>query len=607
MYNKKMETIKIKQTKWNLTPLLSGDNDPTMEEKRKIVEQKSYEFINKWKDRDDYLKDPAILKEALDEYEGWERNYSVDGQEGYYFYLRIAQDQNDSNLKAKLNKIHDFGVKIKNDIDFFQLRISKIPPELHENFLAHEELKDYKHFLEKLFVQSKFLLSEPEEKILTLKSQVSHSNWTRMVSGFISKEEREILVKGEVKKNKNFSEISALISDKDKNTRDSAAKALNEILEKHSDSAEAEINSILANKKVDDELRKMERPDLSRHIMDDIDTEVVDILASSVSSRFDISKRYYELKAKLMGVKKLEYHERNVEYGESNKKFSYEEVSNLIYKIFKNLDQEFADIFAGFVENGQIDVYPEKGKASGAFCAYGLAAHPVYILLNYTEELRDALTVAHELGHGINDELVRKKQNALNFGTPTSTAEVASTFFEDFVLKELLEDADDELRLSIMMTKLNDEISTIFRQVACYKFEQDLHRDFREKGYLSKEDIGKLFQKHMSAYMGDFVEQSPGSENWWVSWSHIRNFFYNYSYASGLLISKSLQNYVKDDPGFIEKVKEFLSAGLSDSPKNIFKKLGTDISDKNFWDKGLNEIENLLQETEKLAKKLGKY
>jgi len=227
-------------------------------------------------------------------------------------------------------------------------------------------------------------------------------------------------------------------------------------------------------------------------------------------------------------------------------------------------------------------------------------------MLNHNERLNDVLTLSHELGHGINDEFVRKKQPAVYFGTPKATAEVASTFMEDFVLQELEKKADDELKLAIMMAKLNDDITTILRQIACYMFEQELHKEFREKGYLSKEEIGKLFQKHMSAYMGDAVEQSPGSENWWVYWSHIRDFFYNYSYASGLLISKFLQGEVKKNPKFIAKVKEFLSAGMSDSPKSIFMKMGIDISKKEFWDSGLKEIEDLSNETEKLAKKLGK-
>jgi oligoendopeptidase F len=273
----------------------------------------------------------------------------------------------------------------------------------------------------------------------------------------------------------------------------------------------------------------------------------------------------------------------------------------------KDLDTEFAEILSRFIIDGQFDVYPRKGKVSGAFCAHNLLSQPTYILLNHTNRLNDVLTLAHELGHGINNEFIRKNQNALNFGTPISTAEVASTFMEDFVLQEILKKADDELKLSIMMMRLNDEVSTIFRQVACYRFEQELHQEFRRKGYLSKEDLGTLFQRHMTAYMGDHVEQSPGSENWWVYWSHIRSFFYVYSYASGLLISKSLQRSVKENPRFIEKVKDFLSAGLSASPKNIFQRLGIDITDIRFWDNGLDEVEALLNKTTKLAGRLGKF
>lgn len=596
----------MKQITWNLKKLFENDDDPRIEEKRKIVEQNSYEFINRWKNRKDYLRDPSTLRQALDEYEVWKRNYGTDGDEGYYFWLRTMQDQNNPNLKAKFNKVENFSKKIVNDIQFFHLRIAKIPKKFQKRFLKYDGLKDYKHFLERIFAESRYLLSEPEEKILNLKTSTSYSNWVKMTSGFLSREERTILLEDGSKNIKTFSEILSLMNSKDKNVRDSAARAFNDMLGKNVDVAETEINSILANKKIDDELRKITRPDLTRHISDDIDSEIVDTLIKSVSDRFDISSRYYELKARLMKVKRLKYHERNVEYGNINKKYSYYKSIKLIYRVFKNLDIKFADIFSGFIENVQFDVYPRKGKANGAFCAYRLISQPTYILLNHTDKLSDVLTLAHELGHGINNELIREKQNALNFGTPTSTAEVASTFIEDFVLQDLLEQADDESRLAIMMKKLNDDISTIFRQVACYKFEQELHQQFRQKGYLSKEEIGRLFQKHMSLYMGDSVEQSPGSENWWVYWGHIRSFFYVYSYASGLLISKSLQNSVRQNPKFIEKVKDFLSAGLSDSPKNIFKKLGVDITDKVFWDRGLTEIENLLHETKKLAEKLGK-
>ena len=116
----------MKRIEWNFKQLFESDNDPRIEEKRKILEQKSYEFINRWKNRKDYLRDPAILKPALDEYEGWKRNYGADGSEGYYFWLRTMQDQNNPDLKAKFNKIENFSKKIENDIQFFHLRIAKI-------------------------------------------------------------------------------------------------------------------------------------------------------------------------------------------------------------------------------------------------------------------------------------------------------------------------------------------------------------------------------------------------------------------------------------------------------------------------------------------------
>src|SRR5690606_849414 len=212
---------------------------------------------------------------------------------------------------------------------------------------------------------------------------------------------------------------------------------------------------------------------------------------------------------------------------------------------------------------------------------------------------------AHEVGHGIHFQL-SKAQNSLNFGATLSTAEVASTFMEDFVLEEILRDADDELKLNILMMKLNDDTSTILRQVAIYNFERDLHEEFNKNGYLSKEEIGGLFLKNMAAYMGDSVKLNRGSENWWIYVSHIRNFFYVFSYANGLLISKSLQESVKEDPKFISKVKEFFKSGKSESTKDIFMKLGIDISDKEFWNNGLERIENLLSETENLAMRLGK-
>jgi len=600
-----MKKLNTKNTSWNLKPLFKSDNDPAIEREYKKVRRAVEAFAKKWSGRSDYLKSASVLKRALDEYKKLDKDYGLDGKVGYYFDLRSTQDEQDPKIKAKINKNSAFAAEIGNKLSFFDLRLAKVPKAMQKKFLVNKSLAYYHHFLEGIFLRARYQLSEAEEKIMRLKAPMAENNWVRMVSDFLSREERVILAENGKKERKTFAEVANLLISKKKKVRDGAVKAFNSMLANNVDVAEAEFNSVLQNKKVNDELRGMARPDLARFLADDIDAKTVDVLVEEVSKNFGIVKRYYKLKAKLLGQKKLAYHERNVEYGKIDKKYSFTNSANLVHKVLYGLDKEFADIFAEYLNNGQIDVFPKKGKSSGAFCAHGLVIHPIYILLNHTNTLNDVTILAHELGHGINNELM-KKQGATYFGITLATAEVASTFFEDFVLDKVLEGANNELKLSIMMTKLNGDISKIFRQITSVLFERELHKTFREKGYLSKEEIGKLFTKHMSAYMGSYVEQSPGSQNWWVYWSHLRKFFYNYSYSNGLLISKALQSLVKEDPKFIEKVKEFLSAGKSQSPRQIFKNMGIDITKKSFWQKGIREVEQLLKDTEKLAKKMGK-
>ena len=599
----KLDTIKIE---WDLSPLLSGDDDPRIPELRQKVKDATMAFVDKWRDRDDYLTDPKILNIALDEYEAWQDRYSTFGAEGAYFNLRSTQNQIDPKIKAKVQQITDFSNDLLNQIQFFELKLAKITPEIQSKLLSDANLSSYHHYLDRLFSSARYQLSEAEERIMNLKSTSAFEMWVGMTSSFLAKAEREVTLEDGTRAKQNEDQILSLISSPQKPVRDEAAKALNEIMAEHASVAEAEMNAILADKKVNDELRGFARPDAARHLADDVDSSVVDALLKGVSQHNAIAQDYYALKAKLLGLNKLEYHERNVEYGaETTKSYDFAAACELVNQVFTRLDPDFAAIFERFLNSGQIDAYPRKGKQSGAFCAYILKSQPTYVLLNHTDKVDKVLTIAHEMGHAINGELMRA-QNSLNFGTPLSTAEVASTFMEDFVLEAILQQADDELRLAIMIAKLNDDIGSIFRQVACYQFEQALHQAFRDQGYLSKEAIGELFQKYMSGYMGPAVEQSPGSQNWWVYWGHIRRFFYVYSYASGLLISKSMQSAVKTDHAFIEKVKTFLSAGTSAAPRELFAVMDIDITDPAFWEQGIAEVKQLLDDTAALAKKLGK-
>lgn len=589
---------------WDLSPLFKGENDPAIAVKLEQTKKLHLAFINKWKNNKNRLTNSKVLAEALADLNDLSKAGGLTHGYGYFLSLSSSTDENSKSLKAKMGQLKDFALPIENELEFFTNELSKVPIEMQNRFLKAPELKSYQHMLAKLFEVGKHILTPAEERILNLKEAPAGSYWVRMTSNLLANTLSPALTEDGKKTNANMAELISLLSSTKKKVRDTAAKSLNELMAKYAPIAEHEMNAILDNKKVNDELRGFTRPDQSRHISDDIESSVVDAMTTAVSDLNSIAHQFYQLKAKLLKTKKLEYHERSVPIGELKAKFDYESGVALVNKVLTNLDPEFGEIFMGFVKNKQIDVYPKMNKTSGAYCAGELPQFPTYILMNYTDKLDSVLTLAHEVGHGINNELMKKVQPAHYFETPLSTAEVASTFMEDFVLEELSQNVNDRDRLTLYMTKLHSDISTIFRQVACYRFEQQLHHLFRERGYLSKEDIGAIFAIHMRSYMGPAINYYAGTENWWVYWGHIRHFFYNYSYASGLLISKALQAKVRADKNFIKDVKYFLSAGSSDSPRNIFKKIGIDISDEQFWTTGLLEIKNDLTKATALAKKL---
>jgi oligoendopeptidase F len=596
----------VMPTIWDLKKIYKSDTDPQIEKDLAECKKVVGKFVANWKENNKYLSDSTTLKKALDEYDYLSHHFGLSKGYGYYLSLRLSQEENNPKLKAQATKLKDHAVHLANEIDFFTIRLSKIPTTIQKKLLASSELKTYHHFLVKLFEQASHILTEPEERIMSLKNSTSYGSWIDLTSNLLAEETALVADDTGKKKTASLSELMSLISSQKKKVRDGAASETHRLFKTYARIAEHELNALLDNKKVNDDLRDYTRPDQSRHMADDMNSTVVDTMTKVVADNFDIAQKYYKLKAKLFKTPKLAYHERSVAYGKIDKKISYEDTVSLVGKVLTELDSEFGQIFDRFTREGHIDVYPKQNRTSGAFCAHDLPTLPTYILLNHTGRLNDALTLAHEVGHGINNELIRNKQKAVYFETPLSTAEVASTFMEDFVLKEIASTADEETRLALMLAKLNDDISTIFRQVACYRFEQELHDTFRKEGYLSKEKIGQIFKKNMSAYMGPAVSQDTGSENWWVYWSHIRNHFYVYSYASGLLISKAMQNKLAGDKSFMDKVKYFLSAGTSDSPKNIFNAIGIDIEQEKFWQHGIAEVRTLLSETEKLAKKLKK-
>lgn len=575
---------------WNLKLLYKNLDDPKIEKDIKASENALKAFIEKWKKNDRYLKDPKVLKEALDEYEDLHSNHGILTKPFYYTLLNKEIDLNNTELKAKLNKLSHKATELGNEIQFFTINLSKVSKKKQKEFVNAPELKNYKHYLEMLFANAKYVLSDKEEKVFSLTAKPSFSNWVNMIEELLSKQSLKVLDEESKEKEISYNEAFKYINSTKKKVRDRAAKEFNSVNRKYIEIAEYEMNSILERKQIQDEYRGKERPDLTRHLSTDIDTEIVDTLVDVVTKNFDISQKFYKKKAKLLGQKTIGYHERNVPIGKIEKEYEFEKGLNIVTDVFYDIDEDFGDILSSFKKNHQIDAFPKASKTGGAYCISVNKHLPTYILLNYNEKVNDILTIAHESGHGIHSELV-KEQNALNDGYSLALAEVASTFFEDFVLDDILKRTEEkDIVKSLKMQRESDSINSIFRQIAFYNFEKELHSTFREKGYLSHDEISEIFIKHMKAYLGDAVDVDDSMRYGWIYVSHFRRFFYVFSYASGLLISKFLQKKVREDKEFVEKFKDFLKAGSSKSVKDIFMDIGVDISKREFWEESVKAI-----------------
>jgi oligoendopeptidase F len=285
--------------------------------------------------------------------------------------------------------------------------------------------------------------------------------------------------------------------------------------------------------------------------------------------------------------------------GEIKRKFTFEDSVELVKKGFKRVDEKYVKIFEKFLENGQIDVYPKKGKSGGAYCASG-GDNPTFVLLNHADNIRSVETIAHEMGHAFHSEMSKSQPHHYR-DYSTATAEVASTFFEQLVNEELEETLSDKEKVILLHNKILGDVSTIFRQIAFFNFELELHTLVRVKGFVAKEEISLLMNKHLKSYMGDAFEFKPDDGYFFVYLSHIRRFFYVYSYSYGQIISRALFEKWKEDSSYAKKIEQFLRAGGSMSPKDIFKSIGIDTSDSKFFEAGLKSLEKDIVKLEKLT------
>ena len=574
--------MKIK-TQWDLNRLFYKSlTDPRLMQDMASGDKAVDAFVKTYSKNKKWLTDPKELKKALTSYE----DLSVKSSPAPIFYANYRKELNaeDKEAEALMNVLDERYTKRGNKMLFFDLELAKIPATIQKKFLASVDLRDFRYWLERLFENAKHNLSESEERLMSLLSDVSFGRWVQAVDNILNT--KSVMWAG---KSMPLNEVQEVMKKLPTSKRRALHKIILEAYKSASQMAESEMNAIVTRKKISDELRGFKEPYDATILGYENDRKSILTLVEIVTKHFDISQRFYRTKAKMMKEKKLTYADRSAPVGAVTKKIPFAQAAKIVTATFAKLDPAYAKIFEQLLSNGQVDVYPKKGKTAGAYCSSTIGT-PTLVLLNHVDDAHSLLTLAHEMGHAIHAQR-SKTQRPLYQGHTISTAEVASTFFERAAFEALTAMLPEKERLIALHDRAQDDVSTVFRQIACFNFEVELHNTIRQKGLLPKEGIAALMNKHMASYLGDAVTLTPDDGYFFVMWGHIRRFFYVYSYAYGLLISRALFEKVKENPKFIKNVDAFLCAGGSASPEDIFVACGLDLYKPEVFLTGLKGIE----------------
>jgi oligoendopeptidase F len=583
------------QTEWNLVDhYYQDEHDPQIEKDAQTYERALIAFVKKYQQAN--FTDSAVsLLTALKDNEKLEE-LTQGAKIIRYFSYRSTLNVNDNAANRKLNLYSDRFRKVGNELLFFPLTIGKISKEKQKQFLTDTTLAKYHYLLKQSFESAKHHLTEPEERILSLRSNTSSGMWADAVEKIVSNR-TVTFQKKKYTLPEAFEHIST-VSWQDKNVL--WEKILTELVQ-ISEVAEHELTAIVTHEKVSDELRGYKKPYSATVEGYENNEKAVEALVEAISTKgFALSKKFYKLKAKLHGMEKIPYVNKYDPIGELAKP-NFTTTVSVCRDAFYRLDTRYGSIFDQLLQNGHLDVYPKAGKRGGAFMSSAIGL-PTYVMLNYKDDFKSLETLAHEMGHAVHAEQ-SKSQPTIYQDFSTVTAETASTLFEQHTMDTLYQSLNDAQKVIFLHDKITRDIATVQRQIACFNFELAMHTHVREHGLITKEELAKLMQKHMQAYLGTAVEVTERDGYSYVHWSHIRYGFYVYSYTYGHLVSNLMLQKYHADPRYIAKINQFLSAGGSDTVENIFKAIGINTMKVETFLASLETQEREIKELERLTRK----
>ena len=585
---------------WNLSDLYDGPGDPRIESELDEALAASQAFRERYRGKLGELS-AAELNDAVAELE---RIRSSSTRVETYARLRQAADSSDQARGALVQKVRERNTQIETELLFFDLEWSALDDDTAERLLADPALDTYASVLRSERRYKPYQLSEPEERISAEKSITGASAWSRFFNELLS--ELRVSLDGEqLSLDEALSRLSRLT---DQGERGRVAEAVTETLRPGLRTRGYVLNTILNERAIEDRLRGYESWISAQNLSNEIPDEATQSLVDAIMARYDIPRRFYALKARLLGLPRLRDYDRFAPLQEVGGTIAWDDAQEIVLEAFTDFSPVAGEIIGNFFEKEWIDAAVRPGKMLGAFCATLIPdVHP-YVLMNYAGERRSVLTLAHELGHGLHGSLAQDL-GLLNARTPLTLAETASVFGEALTFEKLMAREDDpRARLDLIVGRIDDAISTVFRQIALNRFEHAIHTGRREEGELPVERISQFWSAEQRRMLGDAVEVT---DNYGIWWSYVPHFIavpgYVYAYSFGYLFSLAIyRRYLDEGEALVEPYLDLLRAGGSAPPAELASRLGFDIGDPGFWAAGLDAIGALVDEAEQLAAQLDK-
>lgn len=600
---KKSELNLARGIVWDLSNLYNGIDDAKIKQDHNKIESLTNDFEKEFRGKVSKGKlSPLELQAAIIKYE---EILALVAAYGSYAGLLQAKDSISDKINHFYQRAEEYSNQISNKLMFFELEILEIPQIAINRYLNSPEVENYKQFLNRILKFKKHTLKESEEIILNKKNQSGASAFKRLYDQLSAELEFPLEIDNKIK-NYNYSEITNILSNhKDRGVRASSAKSITEVYKKNSRTFAFILNTLLLDKRSNDEIRSYKYPQQATFMGDEVDPKTVESMSNTIVANYRLSEKFYKLKSYILKTKLHEWDRYSIIYPDVEEPtYTYNQAKDLILSSFNEFSPVFMEIAQKFFTNNWIDAELSKGKKSGAFCAYTVPSANPYILTNYTGKANDVRTLAHELGHAIHGYLSRE-QSLLNFWPVTPFAEIASIFCENLVFRKIYESTSDQKqKINLLGGRLQEIFATIFRQNAFFLFESEIHKQRREKGELSVEELSELFQRFVQPMFGAGLTLTNNHKYWWIAIAHFFHYnFYVFSYAFGQSLSNALYgHYLEDGQEFRKNYVEVLKKGSSLELNGLIKMLNVDIHRESFWEEGLEPIAEYISEFEELSK-----